>query len=240
MLRKLNPLLLSVETEAQTKALEARDIHCSIGEGAARVEAVRGLSFELEAGELVSVVGPSGCGKSSLLYALGLLDQVESGEVVIAGKTTGDLSEEARTEIRNRHIGFVFQFHYLLGELTALENVRLPMMKYGVIPQKDQLERAAHLLDQVGLSDKRNRPGNQLSGGERQRVALARALANAPKVVLADEPTGNLDQANSDKVFELLKTVAQSERSGILLVTHNAEMAARADRTLTMRDGVFV
>lgn len=228
-----------METRSKTIALEARDIHCSIGEGAARVEAVRGVDLVLQAGEMVSVVGPSGCGKSSLLYALGLLDSIDSGEILIGGRSTGSLDEAARTQIRNAHIGFVFQFHYLLGEFTALENVSLPMMKLGGRAEKRQTERAEYLLEQVGMADKRHRLGNQLSGGERQRVALARALANAPKVILADEPTGNLDQANSERVFELLKSVAQSEGSGILLVTHDSEMAGRADRILAMRDGLF-
>ena len=229
-----------METSSTAIALEARDIHCSIGEGAARVEAVRGVELVLQAGEMVSVVGPSGCGKSSLLYALGLLDTIDSGEIIIGGRSTRSLEETARTQIRNELIGFVFQFHYLLGEFTALENVSLPMMKLGVRSEKQQIARAEHLLEQVGMADKGHRLGNQLSGGERQRVALARALANAPKVILADEPTGNLDQTNSERVFELLQSVAQSEGSGILLVTHDSEMAARADRILTMRDGLFI
>lgn len=227
-------------TDPKPPVLEARDMVCTIGEGAARVQAVRGVNLSLQEGELVAISGPSGCGKSSLLYALGLLDQLASGEIVLGGQPTANMSETKRTHLRNAAIGFVFQFHYLLSEFSALENVLLPMRKHARLSPREQTDRAHYLLEQVDMSDKSRRPGNQLSGGERQRVALARALANQPKVVLADEPTGNLDQENSERVFQMLQNITQTQGSAVVLVTHNPKLATQANRTLNMRDGLLV
>ena len=229
-----------METKPPEALLRAQSVCCTLGEGAGQVQAVRGVDLQLAPKELVSVVGPSGCGKSSLLYALGLLDQIDAGEIFIEGKASSKLKTEERTALRRKSIGFIFQFHYLLGEFSALENVLLPMKRANSLRPKEQKERANGLLEKVGLADKMKRPGNQLSGGERQRVAIARALANAPKIILADEPTGNLDQENSERAFSMLKEITESEGSSVLLVTHNTQLAQRADRTLTMQDGVFV
>ncbi|MGB0371121.1 MAG: ABC transporter ATP-binding protein [Opitutales bacterium] len=228
-----------METRDSDLPLEALTVHCHLGNDAARVHAVKGVNLQLKNKEMAAVTGPSGCGKSSLLYALGLLDHIDSGEIRINGQDTSKLSNEARTQLRMLSIGFVFQFHYLIGEFSAFENVVLPMKKAGILKSKEQEERAGYLLEKVGLADKRSRPGNQLSGGERQRVAIARALANSPKVILADEPTGNLDQENSNRIFSLLREITETTESSVLLVTHNSSLANQADRILTMQDGVL-
>ena len=182
--------------------LQVHDLSHSFLEGDERVNALRGVSFEASAGELTSIVGPSGCGKSTLLYLLGLLDQPDSGEIIIDGKEMSKSNEEQRTMLRNQSIGFVFQFHFLIKELTAVENVSLPAQKKG-LSKKIALEKASDVLCKLGLQSKRERFANKLSGGEQQRVAIARALVNSPALLLADEPTGNLDSANSENVFEL-------------------------------------
>ena len=227
-------------TEDPTKqtALQATGLHHSFGAGDARTRVLRGVSLKVRAGEVCSIVGPSGCGKSTLLYLLGLLDYPDSGEIHLAGRSISGVSEEERTAMRNKLLGFVFQFHFLIRELTALENVALPLRKGGV-PTKEAHLRAEKLLDDLDLADKRDRLANQLSGGEQQRVAIARALATSPTVVLADEPTGNLDAANSDKVYDLLAQAAREEGPAIVLVTHNTNLAERADHRLRMLDGRF-
>lgn len=201
---------------------------------------LRGVSFEARRGEVYAVVGPSGCGKSTLLYLLGLLDRPDKGELWINGRLMSNTLDEARTAARGEHIGFVFQFHFLMLEFSALENVMMPMRKLGRLTPAKMAERAQFLLESVGLGQKTHRLGTQLSGGEQQRVAIARALANEPAIILADEPTGNLDVKNSAVVFDLLTRLAKENGQAIVLVTHNPEIANRCDHILSMRDGQFV
>jgi len=211
-----------------------------LGEGEGRVHVLREVSFEAQRGNVTAIVGPSGCGKSTLLYLLGLLDRPDDGEIWIGGKNVARASDDERTAIRNEHIGFVFQFHFLLPEFSALDNVLLPMHRLGRGTPRERLDWARHLLDAVGLGEKTHRLATQLSGGEQQRVAVARALANKPDIILADEPTGNLDVKNSALVFDLLMRLAKENGQAITLVTHNPEIAARCDTIRTMRDGVFI
>ncbi len=220
--------------------LRAENLHRHLGQGETRVHVLRGLNLELQSGRLYAVAGPSGCGKSTLLYLLGLLDRQDGGEIWIAGERMSAASDAERTAARSRLLGFIFQFHFLLPEFSALENVLLPMRKLGRLGPTQMQERARQLLDDVGLGGKTDRLATQLSGGEQQRVAIARALANEPAVLLADEPTGNLDQQNSDHVFDLLAKLAREKGHTVLLVTHNPDLARRADSILRMRDGQFV
>lgn len=221
-------------------ALRCTGLHRHLGQGEGRVHVLRGVSFEARRGEVYAVVGPSGCGKSTLLYLLGLLDRPDEGQIWINGQLMSNSRDEARTAARGEHIGFVFQFHFLMLEFTALENVMMPMRKLGRLAPAKMAERAMFLLESVGLGEKSHRLGTQLSGGEQQRVAIARALANQPAIILADEPTGNLDVRNSTVVFDLLTRLAKENGQAIVLVTHNPEIANRCDHTLSMRDGQFV
>ncbi len=221
-------------------AISCQAVHRYLGTGEGRVHVLRGVDFAAERGKVYAIVGPSGCGKSTLLYLLGLLDRTDAGEVLINGQPMAGVDDVARTAIRCEHIGFVFQFHFLLPEFTALENVMMPMRKLGRLSPDHMKARAEQLLTDVGLGDKTHRLATQLSGGEQQRVAIARALANSPSIVLADEPTGNLDQANSAIVFELLCKLARENGQAVVLVTHNPEIAQRCDVVLPMRDGLFV
>jgi len=225
---------------ADSPILECRNLHRWLGAGEGRVEAVAGISFELFAGETCAITGPSGCGKSTLLYSLGLIDRIDEGTLFLEGEEVSKMSDERRTRIRLEKIGFVFQFHFLLSEFSALENVMLPMMRAKGIPANRRRERAVSLLERVGLADKMNRRANRLSGGEQQRVAVARALANAPALILADEPTGNLDESNADRVIRLLLKVAEEDRCAVVVVTHNPAIASRCHRQLRMRDGKFI
>ena len=200
---------------------------------------LKGVSFEAQRGQVYAIVGPSGCGKSTLLYLLGLLDRPDEGEIEINGRRMSNHDDAARTAARGEHIGFVFQFHFLMLEFTALENVMMPMRKLGRLPPAAMRDRAHALLDSVGLGAKTHRLGTQLSGGEQQRVAIARALTNQPAILLADEPTGNLDVRNSNLVFDLLTRLAKDNGQAVVLVTHNPEIAQRCDVTRPMRDGLF-
>jgi lipoprotein-releasing system ATP-binding protein len=220
--------------------LRCEGLHRYLGQDEARVHVLRGVSFEAKRGNVYAIVGPSGCGKSTLLYQLGLLDQPDGGQIWLDGELMSNSSDAARTAARNRHLGFVFQFHFLMLEFSALENVMMPLRKAGHLTQSQMEERARSLLESVGLGDKTHRLGNHLSGGEQQRVAVARALANEPSVILADEPTGNLDQKNSNLVFNLLTRLAKENDQAIVLVTHNPEIAKRCDFIRPMRDGEFV
>ncbi|MDO6726734.1 ABC transporter ATP-binding protein [Cognatishimia sp. 1_MG-2023] len=202
------------------------------------VNVLRGCDLTLDAGEVVALVAPSGSGKSTLLHIAGLLDTADAGTVEIAGETMTGLSDRRRTISRRQDVGFVYQFHHLLPEFSALENIALPQLANGV-PTKAAEERAMHLLDTVGVADRASHRPAALSGGEQQRVAFCRALANEPKVLLADEPTGNLDPATSDKVFETLMTLVRSTGLSALIATHNLDLAARMDRVLRMQDGVL-
>lgn len=221
-------------------ALRCTNLHRYLGQGEGRVHVLRGVSFEARGGDVYAIVGPSGCGKSTLLYLLGLLDQPDGGEIEIAGRRMSNTDDAARTAARGEHIGFVFQFHFLMLEFTALENVMMPMRKLGKLTPPQMEERARILLASVGLGEKTHRLGTQLSGGEQQRVAVARALANQPSIILADEPTGNLDVKNSAIVFDLLTRLAKENGQAVILVTHNPEIANRCDFVRPMRDGLFV
>lgn len=221
-------------------ALRCTGLHRYLGRDEGRVHVLKGVSFEAQAGHVYAIVGPSGCGKSTLLYLLGLLDQPDGGEIWINGRLMSNSLDADRTAARGEHIGFVFQFHFLMLEFSALENVMMPMRKLGRLSALQMQERALSLLDAVGLADKAHRLGTQLSGGEQQRVAIARALANQPAIILADEPTGNLDVKNATLVFELLTRLAKENGQAVILVTHNPEIAQRCDFTRPMRDGVFI
>ena len=220
--------------------LVAHQLERSLGTGDSRVKALRGVSLAIEPGRTYAIAGHSGSGKSTLLYLLGLLDRPDAGTLAIQGRPTQDLDDAARTALRNEHMGFVFQFHFLLKEFTALENVMLPMRKLGRLDDAAMRAKAGELLAAVGLSDKAARLGNQLSGGEQQRVAIARALANDPALILADEPTGNLDQANADRVFALLQDIAHTRGQALLMVSHNPELAKRCDHVFHMKDGLLL
>lgn len=221
-------------------ALRCNNLQRYLGKDDARVHVLKGVSFEARRGQVYAIVGPSGCGKSTLLYLLGLLDIPDGGEIEINGRKMSNTDDAARTAARGEHIGFVFQFHFLMLEFTALENVMMPMRKLGRLTQPEMTARAHHLLSSVGLGEKTHRLGTQLSGGEQQRVAVARALANQPSIILADEPTGNLDVKNSAVVFDLLTRLAKENGQAVILVTHNPEIAARCDLTRPMRDGLFI
>ncbi len=199
---------------------------------------LNGVNFTLQRGEMVAIVGASGAGKSTLLHVFGALDQPTRGTVTIDGTSVEGLSDEALAELRNRKIGFVFQFHHLLREFTALENVMMPMRIAGTAEKKAR-SRAEELLSQVGLSGRMHHRPAELSGGEQQRTAVARALATDPAVVLADEPSGNLDHANASMLHDLLAQLARDMELGLVVVTHNPALAARADRVLVLEAGVL-
>ncbi|PHK96357.1 ABC transporter [Pseudoroseomonas rhizosphaerae] len=203
---------------------------------AGELPVLRGADLSLHAGEIVALVAPSGTGKSTLLHLAGLLEKPDGGEVFIDGRPAGTLGDEARSALRGRSIGFVYQFHHLLPEFTAEENVVLPQMALGTA-EKAAAQRARELLAGFGLEGReQHRPG-RLSGGEQQRVAIARALANRPGLLLADEPTGNLDVATSDRVFAQLLEAVRGAGVAALIATHNPDLAARMDRVVTLRDG---
>jgi putative ABC transport system ATP-binding protein len=200
------------------------------------VHALRGVDMEIYAGEIVGIVGPSGSGKSTLLGLIGGLDSPTRGTIEIDGVDISRMNEDQLTEIRNEKIGFIFQFFNLIPTLTALENVLLPM-QFARHPQKHQEQRAKDLLTLLGLSDRMNHRPSELSGGQQQRVAIARALANQPPLLLADEPTGNLDTASGSAVLEMLQKIREAEGTTIVIVTHDPKLAERADRVLTLVDG---
>ena len=221
-------------------AMRCEGLQRYLGQDEGRVHVLKGVTFEARAGYVYAIVGPSGCGKSTLLYLLGLLDQPDAGRIWINERLMSNSLDAARTAARGEHIGFVFQFHFLMLEFTCLENVMMPMRKLARLTLPQMQERAERLLDSVGLGDKINRLGTHLSGGEQQRVAVARALANQPTIILADEPTGNLDVKNASLVFDLLTSLAKDNGQAVVLVTHNPDIAHRCDYTRPMRDGVFV
>ncbi len=207
------------------------------GAGPSRVEVLRHLDLEVRRGELLAVVGPSGVGKSTLLHLIGLLDRPDSGTIELDGLDTATAGPEERARMRNQLIGFVFQFHYLLNELSAQENIALPMRIAGK-PQREALRRASELLEEVGLADRTSAFPDQLSGGEQQRVAVARALAMKPPLLLADEPTGNLDRPNAEHLFSLIRELHLLEGLTSIIVTHNEKIAARCDRVFRLAAAV--
>src|SRR5436853_1545112 len=218
-------------------ALSCRNIDRYLGEEEERVHALRGVSLDLEPGTVHAVVGPSGCGKSTLLYVLGLLDPPDAGSIAIESEPVSHLSDNELARKRNEFIGFIFQFHFLMEDFTAEENVMIPMRRLGKLSDSAMRERARELLEAVGLEGKLRRPRRHLSGGEQQRVAIARALANDPGVILADEPTGNLDTDNSHRAFDLLRSVVREKQKALFLVTHNPEIAKACDWIHEMQDG---
>jgi lipoprotein-releasing system ATP-binding protein len=208
-------------------------------QGRETLEVLSGADLTVNRGEIVALVGPSGSGKSTLLQICGLLERPTAGEVRIAGTVCGSLKDDKRTALRRDHLGFVYQYHHLLPEFSAEENVIIPQMVAGKT-RKVARVRALELLDRMGLKDRAGHRPGQLSGGEQQRVAICRALANAPKLLLADEPTGNLDPHTSDRVFHALMDLVRGEGLAALIATHNPDLAARMDRRVTPRDGVVV
>jgi lipoprotein-releasing system ATP-binding protein len=220
--------------------LSCRDVERYLGEDESRVHALRGVSLDLEPGTVHSVVGPSGCGKSTLLYILGLLDNPDSGSVAIESQPASHLPDPELSQRRNEFIGFIFQFHFLMEDFSAQENVMIPMRRLGRLSPDEMLDRAAMLLDAVGLGDKLQRPSRHLSGGEQQRVAIARSLANDPRVILADEPTGNLDTKNSHRAFDLLQRLVKEGNKSLFLVTHNPAIAEACDWIHEMKDGRII
>jgi len=218
--------------------LHASGLCKTFGSGAALVRAVDGVDLEVAPGETVGIMGPSGCGKSTLLHLLGGLERPSAGTIELAGQPVSDRSERALAHLRRTAIGFVFQGFYLMDELTAIENVELPGLLAGRSP-KAARARARELLDQVGLADRTGFLPSALSGGQRQRVAIARALINRPMIVLADEPTGNLDSSATVEVLRLFDALHESGQT-LVIVTHDQRVAATADRLISMRDGAFV
>ncbi|MFS8039370.1 ABC transporter ATP-binding protein [Xanthobacter sp. AM11] len=201
------------------------------------IEVLHGIDLAIRPGEFVALIGPSGSGKSTLLNIIGLLDRPTSGRLVINGEDTTDLPDAALTKLRGHTIGFVFQYHYLISAFTAAENVMMPMLVDRGHPDRDMERRAAELLDRVGLSKWRDNRATNMSGGQQQRVAIARALAMNPTLVLADEPTGNLDTASADAVFELMRQINRERTTTFLVVTHNLDLARRCDRIVEVVDG---
>ena len=208
--------------------------------GSAELEVLHDVDLVLERGELVALVGPSGSGKSTLLNLMGLLDRPSSGRLVIEGREAGELPDAELTRLRGHAIGFIFQYHNLISAFTALENVMMPMLLARGRPDAAMRERAAALLEDVGLARWRDHPVLQLSGGQQQRVAVARALAMGPPLVLADEPTGNLDTKTAEGVFEVMRAVNRASGTAFLVVTHNPDLAARCERVIELVDGRIV
>ncbi|HUF75553.1 MAG TPA: ABC transporter ATP-binding protein [Longimicrobiales bacterium] len=216
----------------EARALEKR----YVGGDGSTIEVLRGVGFQLTRGEAVAITGASGSGKSTLLHLLGALDRPTAGQVLVGGREVSLLDEEELAEVRNRHIGFVFQFHHLLREFTALENVMMPALLAGT-SHADAERRARDLLGEVGLAARETHKPRQLSGGEQQRVAAARALVNEPLVLLADEPSGNLDTQTSERLHDLLFSLRARRELSLVIVTHNVDLAGRADRILRLQDG---
>ena len=222
--------------QSQAIALEARNVKKSFWQGPKEVRVLHDVNLELRAGKSLAIVGASGAGKSTLLHILGGLDKPDEGEVLIEGQSMWALSEADRGLVRNKTMGFVYQFHHLLDEFTALENVAMPLLIRGV-KTADAVSAAEHLLGRVGLAERIHHKPGELSGGERQRAAVARALVGNPRVVLGDEPTGNLDERTADKVYGMLLELNQELKTSLLLVTHNTRLAARMDQQFELRMG---
>ena len=220
-------------------SMRVENLFHSFSEANGTVQVLNGVSLEAKPGEITSIAGPSGCGKSTLLYLMGLLDRPDSGKVFMGDSEVQNLEDDERTKARNHFIGFVFQFHFLIKELSAIENISLPLLKLGK-DEDSANQKANDLLSELGLESKAQRPAYKLSGGEQQRVAIARALANSPKYLLADEPTGNLDSSNSEGVFELLDRMAKQTGLSVILVTHNDKLADLSHRKYWMEDGRIV
>jgi len=217
--------------------LRLRGVHRHYGKDETLVRVLEAADLEVMSGELVAIVAPSGAGKSTLLHLSGLLERPQAGEIEITGTPTFSLSERGRTLLRRTTIGYVYQFHHLLPEFSALENVSMPQLIAGK-PQGDANKRSQELLDLLGVGNRATHRPAELSGGEQQRIAIARAAANHPRVILADEPTGNLDPATSELVFAALQDLIRNEGAACLIATHNHDLARRADRIVTLKDGL--
>jgi len=224
------------QTATRPPALELRGVRKVFHQAGAELRVLDGIELALDPGEIVALVGPSGAGKSTMLHVAGLLERPDGGAVLIEGRDCGGLSDEHRTMLRRRALGFVYQFHHLLPEFSALENVMLPQMIAGVV-RREARDKAAGLLERVGLGERLGHRPARLSGGEQQRVALVRALANDPKVLLADEPTGNLDHTTATSVMESLIEIVRASGLAALIATHNLELAGRLDRIVALEDG---
>lgn len=220
-----------------SEILVAKDINKIYDEGAIRTQVLTGLNLTVRESERIAIVGTSGSGKSTLLHLLGGLDVPTSGEVWLHGQCLNQMNETQRGEMRNKHMGFIYQFHHLLPEFTAIENVAMPLLMRKEVPIKEARGRAVDLLERVGLGHRlEHRPG-ELSGGERQRVAIARALVTNPSIILADEPTGNLDFDNAQSIFALLAELQDTMKTALLMVTHDRSLAAMADRQMLLKNG---
>lgn len=211
----------------------------SYNDGTTRIDVLKDMNLEVQEAEMIAIVGSSGSGKSTFLQLLGGLDKPTSGQVLLSGKDLHKISESEKCYLRNRDLGFVYQFHHLLPEFSALENVGMPLLIRGMNP-KSIIEKASHLLDRVGLSNRLEHRLGELSGGERQRVAIARALVSDPVCILADEPTGNLDPHNAEKVLQLFFDLQKAFRTSVVMVTHDPQIARHAQRTLRIEDGSLV
>jgi lipoprotein-releasing system ATP-binding protein len=216
--------------------LKLSNIHKIFQQAHQKIEVIKGANLEIKKGEFVALIGPSGSGKTTLLQIAGLLDSPSLGQILVNGIDASKADDKSRTELRKNHIGFVYQFHHLLPEFSALENVAMPLLIQGK-NKKEAFAEAEKILDEVGLADRLNHNPSELSGGQQQRVALARAVVTKPSLILADEPTGNLDSELSEKIFSLLQKLAKNHAISCLVVTHNLELAKRTDRTVTIRDG---
>ncbi len=233
------PAMETLITGVEDPVLKLVGIEKSYKEGTGTLPILRGCDFNLFAGELTALVAPSGAGKSTLLHITGLLEKPDAGDVVIGGKACGKLDDAVRTRLRRTEIGFVYQFHHLLPEFTALENLMIPQMIAG-LDKKEAAKRGKDLLAYMRLEKRGTHLPSQLSGGERQRVAIARAVANAPKVLLADEPTGNLDPKTSHYVFDALAALVRATGLAAIIATHNMALAERMDRRITLDEGRIV
>ncbi|MCK4870981.1 MAG: lipoprotein-releasing ABC transporter ATP-binding protein LolD [Gammaproteobacteria bacterium] len=223
----------------QIPVIEANHLSKIYADGRLFVEVLRKLDLKIYAGEMVAVIGASGAGKSTLLHLLGGLDVPSSGSVLVNGRDINALPSKAQGLLRNQYLGFVYQFHHLLPEFDALENVSMPLLIRGLKPRNAE-ERAAHILEKVGLSQRIKHRVGELSGGERQRVAIARALVTEPKCILADEPTGNLDQKTAEPIFELMINLNKELKTSFIVVTHNLELAKKMQRTLVLEQGTVL
>ena len=223
----------------QAPALHLQDLQRAYAQGSRVIEVLKGATASLYAGETVALLGPSGAGTSTLLHIAGLLERPDGGAVVINGVDCVKLGDSERTRMRRSEIGFVYQFHHLLPEFSALENIVLPQLILG-LTRTEAEERASQLLDSLGIAERGDHRPAQLSGGEQQRVAIARAVANGPRLLLADEPTGYLDPPTAERVFEQLLSLVRQSGVAALIATHNLELAARMDRTLRLKEGILV
>ncbi len=219
--------------------LAIKDVHKVFSQGGRELEILKGCDLEIKKGEIVALVGPSGAGKSTLLHIAGLLETPTKGDVMVGGKAAAKMNDDERTKVRRHNIGFVYQYHHLLPEFSAVENIEIPQIITG-LSRSEARKRASSLLEWLGLSDRAEHRPARLSGGEQQRVAIARALANAPTLLVADEPTGNLDPETAGEVFDVLMKLVRGADLAALVATHNPSLAANMDRTIRLENGVLV